>query len=253
MKYCSKKMHLIERYFNEDLSKAELEFFEQEMERDEKFRIEVTQYEYVFGGLKEARAKKLKSDLQKYEDKIHSRRPKHNFSVSSVMRHSAVAAVAIIVTVIAINFSNLEPDIKTEQVFSEYFRPYPNVIAPVTRSTEVSDSDLKHVMSFYDAKDYDAAIEGFDNLIMDVDLRNEILFYKGVALLANGKASEARNHFEMMDPLNDFSNQRKWYLSLALVQLGEINEAEQLLNEIIYDKSYFIIYAKDLLDILSPK
>ena len=253
MKYNSKKMHLIERYFNEDLSKEELEFFEQEMQRDEKFKIEVTQYEYVFGGLKEARARKLKSDFKSLEDQLHTRRPKYNFSVSSIMRYGAVATVAVIVTMAAFNFSNLEPAIETEQVFSEYFRPYPNVIAPVTRSTEVLDSDLKHVMSFYDAKDYDAAIEGFDKLLADADLKNELLFYKGVALLAKGDAYEARAHFEMMDPSNNFSNQRKWYLSLALVQLDEINDAKELLNEIIRDKSYFMIYAKDLLDILSPK
>ena len=36
-------------------------------------------------------------------------------------------------------------------------------------------------------------------------------------------------------------------------QLDEINDAKELLNEIIRDKSYFMIYAKDLLDILSPK
>jgi len=252
MKYNSKKMHLIERYFNEDLSKEELEFFEQEMQRDEKFKIEVTQYEYVFGGLKEARARKLKSDFKSLEDQLHTRRPKYNFSVSSIMRYGAVATVAVIVTM-AFNFSNLEPAIETEQVFSEYFRPYPNVIAPVTRSTEVLDSDLKHVMSFYDAKDYDAAIEGFDKLLADADLKNEMLFYKGVALLAKGDAYEARAHFEMMDPSNNFSNQRKWYLSLALAQLDEINDAKELLNEIIRDKSYFMIYAKDLLDILSPK
>ena len=253
MKYNSKKMHLIERYFNEDLSKEELEFFEQEMQRDEKFKIEVTQYEYVFGGLKEARARKLKSDFKSLEDQLHTRRPKYNFSVSSIMRYGAVATVAVIVTMAAFNFSNLEPAIETEQVFSEYFRPYPNVIAPVTRSTEVLDSDLKHVMSFYDAKDYDAAIEGFDKLLADADLKNELLFYKGVALLAKGDAYEARAHFEMMDPSNNFSNQRKWYLSLALAQLDEINDAKELLNEIIRDKSYFMIYAKDLLDILSPK
>jgi len=246
-------MHLIERYFNEDLSKEELEFFEQEMQRDEKFKIEVNQYEYVFGGLKEARARKLKSDFKSLEDQLHSRRPKYNFSVSSIMRYGAVATVAVIVTMAAFNFSNLEPAIETEQVFSEYFRPYPNVIAPVTRSTEVLDPDLKHVMSFYDAKDYDAAIEGFDKLLADADLKNELLFYKGVALLAKGDAYEARAHFEMMDPSNNFSNQRKWYLSLALVQLDEINDAKELLNEIIRDKSYFMIYAKDLLDILSPK
>jgi len=253
MKYSSKKMNLIERYFNEDLSNEELEFFEQEMLRDEKFKIEVTQYEYVFGGLKEARARKLKNNFQKYEDQMHSRRPNYNFSVNTIMRYGAVATVAVIFTIAVFNFSNLEPAIETELVFSEYFRPYPNMIAPVTRSTDVLDSDLKHVMSLYEAKDYDSAIVGFDKLIDDADLKNEILFYKGVALLAKGEASEARVHFEMMDPINKFSHQRKWYLSLALVQLNEIADAKQLLNEIIFDKSYFMIYAKDLLDILSPK
>jgi hypothetical protein len=252
----SEKMDFIERYFDEELSEEELRLFEQELECDSKFRDEVKQYEQVIGGLKDARFRKMKSEFRSFEDQIHSRKSEHTFFTKRMLSYCMALALLIGFVVFAVNYTISNPEIESKLIFEEYFRPYPNVIEPIKRSGSVEDFDLElvEVMELYESKQYDEAILGFDKLVLrSKELKNEMLFYKGVALLAKGDASGAANHFDLMDVSSRFANQRKWYLSLALVQIGEINEAKDSLNQIILDQSYFMVHAEEILNILSPK
>ena len=256
MIFDSEKMDFIERYFDEELSEEELRLFEEEFERDSKFRDEVKQYEQVIGGLKDARSRKMKSEFRSFEDQIHSRKSEHTFFTKRMVGYFVALALLIGFVVFAVNYTISNPEIETKLIFEEYFRPYPNVIEPVKRSGSVEAFDLEfvEVMELYESKQYDKAILGFDKLILsNKEFKNEMLFYKGVALLAKGDAPEAANHFGLMDASGRFANQRKWYLSLALVQTGEINEAKDSLNQIILDQSYFMVHAEEVLNILSPK
>jgi tetratricopeptide (TPR) repeat protein len=253
MIYNTKKIKLIERYFNEELSKEELEFFEEEMIRDEKFKEDVQQFEFVFGGLKEARARKLKATFNQYEDEIQHGKIKQNKRRSLIM-YSAGSVLVLFFIAFIFNFNSTDSNIQTEAIFTEYFKPYPNVLAPITRSSDVSsNTELGNAMSFYDSMQYDEAIIGFNDLITRSSLKNEMLFYKGIALLAKGEPSEARYHFELMEENSSFDNQRKWYLALTYIQLEEIDDSVELLREIIKDKSYFTVYAEELLVSLVPE
>ena len=253
MVYNTKKMKLIERYFNEELSPEELEFFEEELVRDEKFKEEVQQFEFVFGGLKEARVRKLKADFDKYEQQISTHKSTRYSFIRKPMCYSIASTIVIAVVVWVFNIGSVDNRIQSNDLFSEYFKPYPNVLAPITRSSEASSTSLSDAMSLYDSKQYDKAILGFNQLIEEPVLKNEILFYKGVALLAKGEASEALYHFDLMAEVSSFNDQRKWYLSLTYIQLEDVDNAVVLLHEIINDQSYFMVYAEDLLEVFVPK
>jgi len=252
----SEKMDFIERYFDEELSEEELRLFEEELERDSKFRDEVKQYEQVIGGLKDARSRKMKRGFRSFEDQIHSRKSDHTIFTKRMLSYCVALGLLIGFIVFAVNYTVSNPEIETKLIFEEYFRPYPNVIEPVESSASVDAFNIEfvEVMELYESKQYDKAILGFDKLMLrNKEFKNEVLFYKGVALLAKGKALGAVNQFELMDASSRFANQRKWYLSLALVQAGEINEAKDSLNQIILDQSYFMVHAEEVLNILSPK
>jgi len=254
MVFSSEKMNLIERYFNEELSKKELELFEVELERDSKFRDEVDQYEQMIGGLKDARFRKMKSEFHSFDDQIHTRKSKHPFFTKRIISYCIISGFLLGLIVLVFNYIFFKPEVESALIFEEYFRPYPNVIVPVNRSVDPSNLELVEVMELYESKQYDEAILGFNKLILsNKEFKNEILFYKGVALLAKGDASGATHYFELMNPSGSFINQRKWYLSLALVQIGEISEAKDSLNQIILDQSYFMVYAEEVLNILSVK
>jgi len=249
----SEKMDFIERYFDEELSEEELRLFEEKLDCDSKFRDEVNQYELVIGGLKDARSRKMKRGFRSFEDHIHSRKSDHTIFTKRMLGYCV--ALGLLIGFI-VNYTISNPEIETKLIFEEYFRPYPNVIEPVESSGSVEAFNLEfvEVMELYESKQYDKAILGFDKLMLrNKEFKNEVLFYKGVALLAKGNASGAVNQFELMDASSRFANQRKWYLSLALVQAGEINEAKDSLNQIILDQSYFMVHAEEVLNILSPK
>ena len=169
------------------------------------------------------------------------------------MYYSIASTIVIAVVVWIFNIGSIDNRVQSNDLFSEYFKPYPNVLAPITRSSNASSTNLSDVMSLYDTKQYDKAILGFNQLIEEPVLKNEILFYKGVALLAKGEAAEALYHFELMEEVSSFNDQRKWYLSLAYIQLEDVDNAVVLLHEIINDQSYFMVYAEDLLEVFVPK
>ena len=256
MIFDSEKMDFIKRYFDEELSEKELRLFEEEFERDSKFRDEVKQYEQVVGGLKDARFRKMKGEFRSFEDQIHSRKSEHTLFTKRMVGYCIALGLLIGFVVFAVNYTISNSEIESKLIFEEYFRPYPNVIEPVNRSGSVDafDLELVEVMELYESKQYDKAILGFDKFILrNTEFKSEMLFYKGVALLAKGDAFGAANNFELMGASSCFVNQRKWYLSLALVQIGAINEAKDSLNQIILDQSYFMVHAEEILNILTPK
>ena len=109
-------------------------------------------------------------------------------------------------------------------------------------------------MVLYETRQYEDALLGLNTLIDSIkDYHNELLFYKGLSLLASGNSYEAVSSFELMDLSSDMENQRKWYLSLALGQSGDVTQAKSLLNNIISDRSHFMKNAEELLDKLSVK
>lgn len=141
-------------------------------------------------------------------------------------------------------------------LYSQYFEVYPNVITPATRAINQNQNrdGVYDAMYQYDSMYYIEAISAFNSLLKYSDLQNEILFYKGMALMSNGNYQSAKIQFQLMDPdYGSFINQRKWYLALVSLQLNELEYTEQLLNEIITDESSFSTNAKKLLNELSAK
>lgn len=254
MVYSSKKMELIEKYFNEELSDVELEFFKEELSRDKKFAEEVKQYEYVFGGLKEARVRKLKDKFKTFEHEIQieEAQQKSNKNVNR-LGVGLVSIISIILVSFSYYYFKSSVGVKSEQIFAEYFTPYPNVVAPITRSADGVKRDVFIAMNYYDSMRYDEAIVEFDRLIEREEYKNEMLFYKAVALLAKGHSPEALMSFKLIEQTSEFENQKKWYLALTYLDLGDLNQAKLVLDEIITDKSYFMIEAEELLNTYFPK
>jgi len=247
MSYSTKKMDLIERYFEGNLTPEEELFFIEEMKKSDSFKSEVEQYEFVFKGFRVAQEKQLRNQLKAYDNeldwKLKKKRKKPYRAIISALSVAAVLAIALLLgdfsgststnTGLAINF----------------FKPYPNVIAPVSRGGGL-DSDFFRAMKLYEAQEYSSAISLYDDLIPSSEFKNELYFYKGLSLLAEGNAEQALYNFDLMVEGSNFDEPRKWYRSIALIHLDETSTATTLLEQIIDEQSYFKIYAEDLLDSL---
>ena len=245
------KMNFIERYFNDDLSKEELEFFNEQLIKDTDFAKEVRQFDVIFKVLNKARSEKLRSQFLSYETQYNS---KNNTSqLIQFKRKVATFAALSFVLLAAAYFCFFSNTPNNHQLlYAQYFEVYPNVIAPVTRSTNQNLDEVYQAMSQYDSMHYKEAINAFNGILQYSELQNDLLFYKGLALMSNDDFVSAKVQFELMNSESgSFINQRKWYLALVFLQLDEFKQTERLLKEIIRDKSSFSATADRLLHELS--
>ena len=248
MVFSAKKIELIERYYNENLSPEELDFFNEQLVKDSAFSEEVKQFNFVFKGIDTVRSQELKRQFISYEQKHLAKNKKFkvmNFTRSKVSI-AAVFSIVLITGSSLLFFSNSASP--SEVLYTQYFEAYPNVIAPITRTLNQDLGAESFAMNAYDSMNYNEAIAAFDELLLHTDLQNEIRFYKAVALMSKGSHKEAKVQLELMNENGAFKNQRKWYLALALLQLEEFKETEILLNEIVKDQSSYSVYASEMLN-----
>ena len=247
-------MDLIERYFNNSLSDKELVLFEEKLASDSLFAKEVQQFGVVLDALKKARVKKLKAQFISYEKEYNSSGKRFNFR--NLNRRKAT--VSLVFWVLLIGFSiqtslyfSTKSSSNHDELFVNYFEVYPNVISPVKR-TNNDQNIVLNAMNYYDAENYISAIEAFDKILLNSDSRNEILFYKALALMTEGDYLTAQTQFELMNIESGvFVNQRNWYLSLVLLKLEKFTKAKELLKEVAAERTSFSIKANCLLNELS--
>ncbi|MDG1144852.1 MAG: hypothetical protein P8N54_00010 [Flavobacteriales bacterium] len=247
-------MDLIERYFNNSLSDKELVLFEEKLASDSIFAEEVQQFGVVFDCLKKARVKKLQDQFISYEKEYNSSGKRFNFR--NLKRRKA--NVSIVLWILFIGFSvqtslyfRTSSSSKNAGLFVSYFEVYPNVLSPVKRT--ISDENfVLDAMKYYDAENYVSAIEAFDKLLLNSDSRNQILFYKALALMTEGDYLTAQTQFELMNIESGvFVNQRNWYLALIFLKLEKCTKAKKLLKEVVEDGTSFSNKASSLLNELS--
>ena len=210
-------------------------------------------YEQVYGDLVYKRARNMQANSKDSEFKVNTGKSNKFLFINGTIKW---CILIFLLFVLIFGFDNVPYLVENNSsvLFVQYFKPYPNVIAPINRSSEYLDSELSNVMVLYEIGQYEDAILGLNTLIdSSKDYHNELLFYKGLSLLASGNSHEAVSSFELMDLSCDMENQRKWYLSLAIGQSRDITQAKDLLNDIIFDGSLFMKNAEELLDKLSEK
>jgi tetratricopeptide (TPR) repeat protein len=247
-------MDLIERYFNNSLSDKELVLFEEKLASDSLFAKEVQQFGVVLDALKKARVKKLKAQFISYEKEYNSSGKRFNFR--NLKRSKATVSLVLCIALIGFSiqtslYFSTKSSSNHDELFVNYFEVYPNVISPVKRT--INDQNIVlNAMNYYDAENYISALEAFDKLLLNSDSRNEILFYKALALMTEGDYLTAQTQFELMNIESGvFVNQRNWYLSLVLLKLEKCTKAKELLKEVAAERTSFSIKASRLLNELS--
>jgi tetratricopeptide (TPR) repeat protein len=247
-------MDLIERYFNNSLSDKELVLFEEKLASDSLFAKEVQQFGVVLDALKKARVKKLKAQFISYEKEYNSSGKRFNFR--NLKRSKATVSLVLCIALIGFSiqtslYFSTKSSSNHDELFVNYFEVYPNVISPVKRT--INDQNIVlNAMNYYDAENYISAIEAFDKILLNSDSRNEILFYKALALMTEGDYLTAQTQFELMNIESGvFVNQRNWYLALVFLKLEKHTKAKILLKEVVADSSSFSIKASRLLNELS--
>lgn len=188
------------------------------------------------------------------EDDAHFRKLLAEFEEEAIGQQSKVgtlpakwlvaASIALLLTLGYIFVFNQTQS--TQELFNEYFQPYPNVTHPIVRNSGEA-STKNDAFSAYDNEDYEKASTTFSELYSETG-ESYYLFYKANALIQLNRAKEAipvlKEHLNFDDKLNDKTH---WYLAMAYLQIDDTENAKIMLQKVVDGNELNAKTAKKLL------
>lgn len=174
--------------------------------------------------------KEAKITLQKLENSIS--RKKSNSKI-----WLAAASVVLITSFLGYSLF-LNQKQSSEELFTTYFEPYPNVLEPAVRSMEeLSKKEIYFIE--YENKNYDKAIKGFKTLAVKEN-KSDINFYLAMSFLNKGNDNEALKILEQLpEKQNRFSSQINWYKALIYIKQKHFKKATKSLDKLIQTNQKF--------------
>lgn len=122
-----------------------------------------------------------------------------------------------------------------EDLYQDYFDPYPNVLVPTTRGQHSPDSILQRAFSKYDREDYQGASVLFEELLKQ-NPSDSIQFYWAMTLLNTEQNQKAESVLkELMEefPQNEFKAETHWYYGLVLLKNKETEAAKDAFKRVV--------------------
>lgn len=245
-----KDIELIDKYVKGELSGDALAGFEQRLATDITFAEQVEWHEKLVGGIKKQSQKELKDYLQSLEEEdvsLHIKsEPKIKFFLSDYWKYSMAAAVTLLI-VSAFIFNWLRPS--PQDLFVQYYQPYPNVEATIERNDEATGAYTQAFQLYEDGQYAEAAI-AFDQLLERYPQTEALNFYAGLTALELNRSDKAIAYFEKVisNPDHKFYQQAVWYASLAALKNEDTTNAKQYLQQLSGETGFYGNKAMQLLD-----
>lgn len=159
-----------------------------------------------------------------------------------------VAGVLVLLSLIAAYFF-MRNQPETDQLFTEHFEPYPDVISSTERSEGDGSSQLNEIMSEYEAKNYKKALQNFDKYLKNHPDKNQIRLYRGITHLKLGNKNDAIDDFEKVIVAGDkLGAQATWYLGLTYLKKGNQEQASVYFESLMKDNTQYAMDAEEILD-----
>lgn len=208
----------IDRYVNDQMEGEERVQFEQRMREHVELAESVHMHRDVQAGIEYHFMKELKQELIRSDQKK---------AESRTMAFLAVAASILVVIGLGVTYLLLNNNSTNKDLFAAYFEPYPNIIAPVSRSGDTGA--YEGVMQLYETKRYAEAIPGFTSLIDEHSERTGLIFYRGIAYLSINEPEKAAADFKAVVAADEdaFVEPARWYLALSRLKMGKEAEARE--------------------------
>lgn len=216
----------IEAYVKGELTEKDTTAFEQQLQQDTDLKKEVEFYENMaqvvsWQGLFEEAAAEMEGT--KTEAKVVTMKQKRPFR-----RYLAIAATFAVLVIGGI-FLWQSLNSSTDQQFANYFDPYPNDIAPITKGGGVVENDLVAGLQAYERGEYAAALSIFQNLTPS----DTVQFYSSMIAMEQDNMEDAIEQLTVLATSeSDFQLQAEWYLALAALKQSNIERAVGILERI---------------------
>lgn len=212
---------LIDAYLLGRLDKAQQEHFNQRVHTDPHFAKMVAEQKILARSVEEHN---LREVLDNYHAEIVEE-PRNQWRVPALFALAASILILIGVSTWAIFYTGNS----AQKVFTENFKPDPGL---PTKMGTVSQYEFYYGMVSYKRKEYNEAIARWEPLYAAHPQNDTLIYFLGVANLANGNARQAKNYlksaFEKTSSV--FYEDIRYYLALAYLRENKIEEAEKTLS-----------------------
>jgi hypothetical protein len=240
------KEAILEKIGRLPLTEAEAKLVEEWRQTDKNFGEAADFQLQLSAALHKQERNELKQMLQQVEES--SGRPKARQVSLRRVRWMALAASVII----ALGLWWVVGNRNEENLYAAHFRPYPNVIAPVTRNVFAgSETLVQKAFLAYENGAYAEADKLFNELFAQSG-EYFALFYQAMSKMANGSTEAALTIWQGNDwPVTPFDMKMAagWYTALCLLKLNKPGEALPLLEQIAGNEASQ--YAKEAKNIIA--
>ncbi|OAD91090.1 hypothetical protein A7A78_04570 [Aequorivita soesokkakensis] len=212
---------LIDAYLLGKLDATALTDFNERLSIFPKFRAMVEEQRLLFKSVEEYN---LKSSLDEYHSEIKDEPEKKWLSPGWL----ALAASFIVLIGIA-SWAIFNNGNSPQKVFAANFKPDPGL--PTSMGTS-SEYEFYYGMVNYKRKEYAEAISRWEPIYGANPENDTLVYFLGVANLANGNARQAEKYLKMANEKTEsaFYEDAKYYLALSLLKEHKIEEAIETLS-----------------------
>lgn len=241
MNHSTHDIDLIERYFDQQLTEDEKAKLTERLTTDPELKILFDQEKLLINTIRYQAASQdlqfLKSLERTLENPVVTQDTTRWYYAAAAIGALAIAAFVLI------PWSKPSP----QDLYAEYFVPYPNVFEPARRSRGTGTDERTLAFQAYDLGNYEEASRRFSRL-PDTEKDPGMLLLLGNAQLMIGKSEEAKATFQqLISEYDELDIQGKWFLSLCYLRTGEMEEAKRLLDELGSMEVSYAGKAKELL------
>lgn len=205
--------NLFDQYHRGELDESQSSNFKARLKSDTSFRKD-------YDAFKESVILIEGEGIREELKEIMSREPKKGLSLTLV-RYASAAAIAGILFLGYSLWSAKEPG---EQLFDQYFIPYPDIHLVRAEPDHLMDAALVP----YQEGVFKEALQALDAMKPG----NVVQFYRGNCLLAMGESRQALFAFRAITDDSVFQDQVIWYTSLAFLRNNQLDSARYYLDKI---------------------
>ena len=252
----------IDDYVNGNLPAEKQQLFEAELLKDSNLKEEVALHRDVLVGIEAFTKNELLEKLKQTEQEMAQNESGDGATkVRSLgttdskpgnrkfaWKYWAAAASVVLITAVSYLLFFASSSDSAKQVYAANFKPYLNVLEPINRD----NANIRNqAMALYQKKEYEKAIELFNQKIMTEPENGDMLFYRGVSFMCVENWDNAIADFKKISSLNEksrFDTQSRWFLALAYLGKNDVKSCKTVLKALEENGGEYIPKAQQLLE-----
>jgi tetratricopeptide (TPR) repeat protein len=237
--------YFIERYNAGEMNESEKQWFQKELESNEKLRNEVSLRQRTDTVLKNQDIISLRNKLSGIEKSREAHIPVRNRNKAGYMKYAAAIAALILIGSITM-FSGKK--LSSDEIVDKYVRGYEPPTAQRSGNSG-TNADFTLALEYYNTHDYGKAATLFNKVLASNPNDMQSVILSGVANFEDKKYPEATQSFVKVINDNDnlFIETAKWYLAMCYIKTDDTGKAIQQLESIKKEDGIYRNEAKKIL------